>query len=79
MVLDLTKNLHVLLQYTATQSMDVPLIIWKGMSLLDLAMHAKCERFIEECCASALDDLFTGVQAVSHRHSVLLWHLWFRV
>jgi len=40
--------------------MDVPLIIWKGMSLLDLAMYANCERFIEECCASALDDLFTG-------------------
>ena len=47
-------------QATATQSMDCPLIVWSNFSLLDLAMYAGCERFVEECCESAIDDLFTG-------------------
>ena len=47
-------------QNTATQAFNVPLVIWREMSLIDLAMESGCEKFIEECCASTLDDLFTG-------------------
>jgi hypothetical protein len=47
-------------QYTGTQCLDVPLVIWRDMSLLDLTMEGNCEKFLEDCCASSLDDLFTG-------------------
>ena len=31
----------------AKQAMDLPLIVWRGMSLLDLVMEAECYRFLE--------------------------------
>ena len=31
----------------ATQALNVPLIIWRGMTLLDLTMEAKCYKFLE--------------------------------
>ena len=33
-------------QHQAAQVMNMPLIIWREMSLLDLAMEAGCERFV---------------------------------
>ena len=34
-------------RYLATQALNVPLIIWRGMSLLDVTMEARCYRFLE--------------------------------
>jgi hypothetical protein len=31
----------------AQLTMDLPLIVWRGMSLLDLVMEAECHRFLE--------------------------------
>ena len=44
----------------ATQSLDLPLYIWRGMSLLELVMESECHSFLELCCKQPLDDLETG-------------------
>jgi len=31
----------------AEQALDLPLVIWRGMSLLDLTMEGQCYRFLE--------------------------------
>ena len=41
-------------QHQAAQVMNMPLIIWREMSLLDLSMQAGCERFVPRDALLAL-------------------------
>jgi len=45
---------------SAKQSLCVPLVIWKRLSLLDLVMESNCVRFVEACCATSTKDFGAG-------------------
>jgi hypothetical protein len=45
----------------SVQALNVPLGFWRDpQRLMDLAVAAECDTFVEKCCSAALDDQFTG-------------------
>jgi hypothetical protein len=61
---DLATNIQLMAlkddQQTAQTAIVMPIVIWRDMAIIDVAMAGGCERFVEECCSSTLDDMFTG-------------------
>ena len=47
-------------QSFAEESSRIPLFIWRRYSLLDLAMEAHCNQYVEACCAASTKDLGFG-------------------
>lgn len=61
--------------FLSISNLEVPMRMWKGNTLIDVAVRSDSESFLEECCKEAIDRRFAGDLLV-YGQGLMMNHWW---